>query len=64
LESLTSNNFFLKSGKIKSVNTGKFKSVLTPEIPGANGQGKTKEECEKNLAAAVSLILEEKIVVT
>jgi predicted RNase H-like HicB family nuclease len=31
-----------------------------PEIPGANGQGKTKEECRKNLAQAVSLILEDR----
>ncbi|MBN2531491.1 MAG: type II toxin-antitoxin system HicB family antitoxin [Spirochaetales bacterium] len=31
-----------------------------PEIPGANGQGKTKEECERNLADAISLILEDR----
>ena len=29
-----------------------------PEIPGANGQGKTAEEAKKSLAAAISLILE------
>ena len=28
-----------------------------PEIPGANGQGKTVEECRKNLAEAIALIL-------
>ncbi|MGW8257059.1 MAG: type II toxin-antitoxin system HicB family antitoxin [Thermoguttaceae bacterium] len=28
-----------------------------PEIPGANGQGQTKEECLQNLAEAISLIL-------
>ena len=28
------------------------------EIPGANGQGKTPEECKKNLADAITLILE------
>ena len=28
-----------------------------PEIPGANGQGKTKDECLRNLAAAINLIL-------
>mgnify|MGYP001943671751 CR=1 FL=1 len=27
------------------------------EIPGANGQGRTIEECKKNLAEAISLIL-------
>lgn len=27
------------------------------EIPGANGQGKTIEECKKSLAEAISLIL-------
>jgi len=31
-----------------------------PEILGANGQGKTIEECKQNLAAAISLILEDR----
>jgi len=31
-----------------------------PEIPGANGQGKTKEECLKSLAEAIRLILEDR----
>ncbi|MBC8384548.1 MAG: type II toxin-antitoxin system HicB family antitoxin [Candidatus Cloacimonetes bacterium] len=30
------------------------------EIPGANGQGKTKNECLKNLAEAIDLILEDR----
>ncbi len=30
------------------------------EIPGANGQGKTKEECLKNLSDAIQLILEDR----
>jgi len=30
------------------------------EIPGANGQGKTKEECLKNLSDAIELILEDR----
>jgi predicted RNase H-like HicB family nuclease len=29
-----------------------------PESPGANGQGKTVEECRENLAAAIALILQ------
>ncbi len=28
-----------------------------PEIPGANGQGKTQDECIQNLAEAIDLIL-------
>jgi len=32
----------------------------SPEIPGANGQGKTKEECLHSLAEAISLILEDR----
>lgn len=28
-----------------------------PEVPGANGQGKTKEEARQSLAEAISLIL-------
>ncbi|MCG3161753.1 MAG: hypothetical protein JMDDDDMK_02962 [Acidobacteria bacterium] len=31
-----------------------------PEIPGANGQGRTIEECRKSLAEAVMLILEDR----
>ncbi len=31
-----------------------------PEIPGANGQGKTIEECRKNLSEAISLMLEDR----
>lgn len=31
-----------------------------PEIPGANGQGRTIEECRKSLAEAITLILEDR----
>ena len=31
-----------------------------PEIPGANGQGRTIEECRKNLVGAIELILEDR----
>lgn len=31
-----------------------------PEIPGANGQGRTVEECRANLAEAIELILEDR----
>jgi predicted RNase H-like HicB family nuclease len=31
-----------------------------PEIPGANGQGRTEEECRKSLAEAIALILEDR----
>ncbi|CAN5481339.1 hypothetical protein BH24GEM3_BH24GEM3_04100 [soil metagenome] len=31
-----------------------------PEIPGANGQGRTKEECLTSLAEAIALILEDR----
>ena len=31
-----------------------------PEVPGANGQGKTSEECKASLAEAISLILEDR----
>lgn len=31
-----------------------------PEIPGANGQGRTKEEARQNLADAIALILEDR----
>jgi predicted RNase H-like HicB family nuclease len=31
-----------------------------PEIPGANGQGRTKQEARESLAAAIRLILEDR----
>ena len=31
-----------------------------PEIPGANGQGKTKDEALKSLSKAIDLILEDR----
>ena len=31
-----------------------------PEIPGANGQGRTVEECRDDLAEAIALILEDR----
>lgn len=32
----------------------------SPEIPGANGQGHTLEECRASLVAAIRLILEDR----
>ena len=32
-----------------------------PEVPGANGQGLTQDECLKSLAQAVELILEDRL---
>jgi predicted RNase H-like HicB family nuclease len=32
----------------------------SPEIPGANGQGHTVEECRVSLSAAIQLILEDR----
>ena len=34
--------------------------AYTPEVPGANGQGRTKAEARASLAAAISLILEDR----
>ena len=31
-----------------------------PEIPGANGQGRSEEECLKDLSEAIELILEDR----
>jgi len=31
-----------------------------PEIPGANGQGRSKDECLKSLGTAIDLILEDR----
>ena len=32
--------------------------AYSPEIPGANGQGRTKEEARRSLVEAIALILE------
>lgn len=34
--------------------------AFCPEVPGANGQGRTVEECRQNLMEAVALILEDR----
>ncbi len=34
--------------------------AYSPEIPGANGQGKTIEEARQSLAQAIALILEDR----
>jgi predicted RNase H-like HicB family nuclease len=39
---------------------GEWYIAYSLEIPGANGQGKTKRECLENLAEAISLILEDR----
>ncbi len=39
---------------------GKWFIAYTPEVPGANGQGLTKEECLKSLADAIQLILKDR----
>jgi predicted RNase H-like HicB family nuclease len=36
---------------------GEWFIAYSPEIPGANGQGKSKQEVLDNLSAAISLIL-------
>ncbi len=39
---------------------GDWYIAYCPEIPGANGQGKTKQECLASLADAIRLILEDR----
>lgn len=39
---------------------GRWFIAYCPEIPGANGQGRTKKECLKSLADAIELILEDR----
>lgn len=39
---------------------GEWFIAYCPEIPGANGQGRTREECRENLAEAIALILEDR----
>jgi predicted RNase H-like HicB family nuclease len=39
---------------------GKFYIGYCPEVPGANGQGKTMEECRESLKEAIKLILQDR----
>ena len=39
---------------------GEWYVAYCPEIPGANGLGKTKEEARASLAQAIALILEDR----
>jgi predicted RNase H-like HicB family nuclease len=39
---------------------GEWFVAYCPEIPGANGQGRTKQEARESLAAAIRLILEDR----
>jgi predicted RNase H-like HicB family nuclease len=37
---------------------GEWFIAYSPEVPGANGQGRTKEEARQSLAEAIELILQ------
>jgi predicted RNase H-like HicB family nuclease len=39
---------------------GEWYIAYCPEVPGANGQGRTKEEARTSLAEAIALILEDR----
>ncbi len=39
---------------------GDWYIAYCPEIPGANGQGRTPDECKQSLAAAIALILDDR----
>jgi predicted RNase H-like HicB family nuclease len=39
---------------------GEWHIAYSPEIPGANGQGRTKEEALQSLSGAIALILEDR----
>ena len=39
---------------------GEWYIAYCPEVPGANGQGRTKEEAKENLSEAIALVLEDR----
>lgn len=43
---------------------GEWYVAWSPEIPGANGQGRSVEECRESLGAAIQLILEDRRLVS
>ena len=40
---------------------GKWHIAYCPEVPGANGQGRTKQEARESLASAIELILQDRL---
>jgi predicted RNase H-like HicB family nuclease len=40
---------------------GKWFVAYSPEVPGANGQGRTKARARESLAAAIKLILADRL---
>ena len=40
---------------------GEWFAAYCPEVPEANGQGRTPEEAKEDLAAAIALVLEERL---
>ena len=40
---------------------GKYYIGYCPEVPGANGQGETMEECRDSLREAIKLILQDRL---
>lgn len=39
---------------------GDWHIAYSPEIPGANGQGRTKDEARESLAQAIALVLQDR----
>lgn len=39
---------------------GEWFVAYCPEVPGANGQGRTKDEARESLAEAIALVLEDR----
>ena len=39
---------------------GEWFIAYSPEVPGANGQGRTMEECRQSLVDAIALILDDR----
>ena len=39
---------------------GDWYIAYSPEIPGANGQGRSREDCLQSLASAIELILQDR----
>ena len=40
---------------------GEWHIAYCPEVPGANGQGRTKQEARQSLASAIELILRDRL---
>jgi len=60
LNQFRENRFMNNKFTVKFERDSGWYIAYCPEVPGANGQGKTQKQCYRNLIQAIQLILEDR----